>query len=80
MGSLYINTVTGLHSNLQKKKKYIPTHSLLSAFFRPRLGAGADSLVKESGEDAPESRPPVSRPTPGRPLLPTPRLGRRPRS
>lgn len=56
------------------------THSFESAFFRPLFGAGADSLVKESGEDAPESRPPVSRPPPGRPRLPMPRFALRPRS
>lgn len=54
--------------------------SFESAFFLPRLGAGADSLVKESGEEAPESRPPISLPPPSRPRLPIPRLVLRPRS
>lgn len=48
--------------------------SLESTFFRPLFGAGADSLVKESGDEAPESLPPVSRPPPGRPRLLIPRF------
>lgn len=56
----------------------VDSGSLLSPFFRPLFGA--DSEVKESGDDAPESRPPLSRPPPGLPLFPMPRFALRPLS